>query len=79
MNTSVKEQLYAMKIIRKNEIKEKHLIQNEKKLLENLDNPFIVKLKYAFQSMSKLYLVMDFMQGGSIFNLFEVFYKIKML
>ena len=56
-----------MKIIQKKEINKKHLknqVKNEKLLLESFDNPFIVKLRYSFQTSSKLYLVMDFMQGG---------------
>lgn len=57
-----------MKIIYKKEITKrglKDLMKNEKLFLENVDHPFIVKLRYSFQSGSKLYLVMDFMQGGN--------------
>lgn len=32
-----------------------------------INSPFMVKLHYAFQSHSRLYMVMDFMQGGELF------------
>jgi len=32
-----------------------------------VDNDFIVKLRFAFQTPDKLYLVTDFMQGGELF------------
>lgn len=59
--------LYAMKSIKKKEVSKKglkELIKNEKYLLESFDHPFIVKLRYSFQTNNKLFLVMDFMQGG---------------
>ncbi|EGR29645.1 protein kinase domain protein [Ichthyophthirius multifiliis] len=39
----------------------------EIQILEKIENQFIVKLRYAFQSQSKLYLVVDFMNGGDLF------------
>ena len=48
----------------KNNLKEK--MMNEKEIFENLDHPFIVKLRFAFQTSKNLYLVMDFMQGGTL-------------
>jgi len=36
-----------------------------------MDNPFIVKLKYAFQTDENLYLITEFLQGG------ELFYHLK--
>ena len=38
--------------------------KSERKIMENMDSPFIMQLHYAFQSIDKLYLVMDFMAGG---------------
>lgn len=32
------------------------------------DKPFLVSLHYAFQSPSKLYLVLDYVQGGELFT-----------
>ena len=36
----------------------------ERELLQKMDCPFIIKLHYAFQSNDKLYMVMDFANGG---------------
>ena len=41
-------------------------MMNEKEIFENLDHPFIVKLRFAFQTSKNLYVVMDFMQGGTL-------------
>ena len=34
----------------------------ERRILAHLDHPFIVSLKFAFQSADKLYLVTDYCQ-----------------
>lgn len=39
--------------------------------MEKINHPFIVKLHYAFQTPTKLYFVMDFLNGG------ELFYHLK--
>ena len=62
--------IYALKSIKKNKLKEqKHIehIKNERKLLEAVEHPFIVSLKFAFQSPTKLYLAMDYCNGGELF------------
>ena len=56
-----------MKIIRKDGLKKRNQkihTKAERDILEDVDSPFIVQLHYAFQSVTKLYLIMDFMQGG---------------
>lgn len=63
-------QIYALKSIKKSKLKEpKHIehIKLERKILETLDHPFIVSLKFAFQTTSKLYLAMEFCNGGELF------------
>ena len=32
-------------------------------------NPFLVKLRFAFQTETKLYLVMEYLSGGDLLNL----------
>ena len=63
-------ELYAMKILEKQLIEEKkqrtHTIA-ERKILENTRCPFITKLHYAFQTPSKLYMVMEYLNGGELF------------
>ena len=57
-----------MKIMKKKFIAQKNqrLHTNaERKILEEINSPFIVKLHYAFQTEAKLYLVVDFIQGGN--------------
>jgi len=57
-----------MKIIRKDFIAKRNQIVHtkaEKNILQNSESPFIVQLHYAFQNSERLYLVMDFMNGGS--------------
>ncbi len=29
-----------------------------------VDHPFIVKLHYAFHNMAKMYMIVDYMEGG---------------
>ena len=63
-------QIYALKTIKKSKLKEqKHIehIKNERKLLEIIDHPFIISLKFAFQTSAKLYLATEYCNGGEIF------------
>ena len=41
-------------------------ILEEKNFLFSLDHPFIMKLRYAFQTPTDAYLIMDFLQGGDL-------------
>jgi len=43
----------------------------ERDILENIQHPFLMGLRYAFQTPSKLYMVMDYFKGG------ELFYHLK--
>jgi serine/threonine protein kinase len=38
----------------------------ERKILSTVNHHFIVKLRFAFQSPEKLYLVMDYCPGGDL-------------
>uniref|UniRef100_A0A0C3UEU4 Protein kinase domain-containing protein n=1 Tax=Guillardia theta (strain CCMP2712) TaxID=905079 RepID=A0A0C3UEU4_GUITC len=40
----------------------------ERRVLEVVNHPFIVKLHYAFQTADRLCLVMDFINGGELFS-----------
>lgn len=64
------EKLFAMKVLTKsNVIKRKQVehTKTERRVLENIDHPFIVKLHYAFQTQKKLYFVLDYAAGGELF------------
>lgn len=63
-----------MKILEKTELSRRNQkihTKAERELLEKMNNNFIIKLNYAFQSANKLFLVMDFMQGGELFFLLK--------
>ena len=64
------EKVYAMKVLKKKAMIKRNQVEHikaERKIMELVDHPFIVKLKYAFQNPSKLYLVMDYCPGGELF------------
>ena len=67
--------LYAMKIINKYKVKKNEQYDNvktEREVLAKLDNPFVLKLCYAFQNTQNLYLLTEFIQGGElVFHLRE--------
>eukprot|EP00188_Purpureofilum_apyrenoidigerum_P000126 Plantae.Rhodophyta-Purpureofilum_apyrenoidigerum.ctg10484.p1 GENE.Plantae.Rhodophyta-Purpureofilum_apyrenoidigerum.ctg10484~~Plantae.Rhodophyta-Purpureofilum_apyrenoidigerum.ctg10484.p1 ORF type:complete len:534 (-),score=110.43 Plantae.Rhodophyta-Purpureofilum_apyrenoidigerum.ctg10484:79-1626(-) len=58
----------AMKVLSKGE-KSTYSLQrviDERMLLETLDHPFIIKLKYAFQTKGHLFLLTDYCEGGDL-------------
>ncbi|THV05511.1 kinase-like protein [Dendrothele bispora CBS 962.96] len=63
--------IYAMKVLSKKEIVAKkevaHTIGERKILQRSLECPFLVGLKFSFQTDSDLYLVTDFKSGGELF------------
>ncbi|CDO74485.1 hypothetical protein BN946_scf184979.g40 [Trametes cinnabarina] len=62
-------QLYALKYIDKAKcIKQKAIanIIQERRLLEEIDHPFIVNLRYAFQDDENCFFVLDLMLGGDL-------------
>ncbi|KAJ2732528.1 hypothetical protein IW152_003735 [Coemansia sp. BCRC 34962] len=63
---------YAMKVLRKASIllqrRQITFTMTERSILSEVQHPFIVKLYYAFQSNSKLYLIMEYVAGGELFT-----------
>lgn len=63
--------IYAMKVLSKKEIIAKkevaHTIGERKILQRSLECPFLVGLKFSFQTERDLYLVTDFKSGGELF------------
>lgn len=62
--------LYAMKTLRKANLIKRNQIDHtkaERSILQHLQHPYIVNLNFAFQTDSKLYLVLDFVGGGELF------------
>ena len=71
MQFKVDRKIYAMKVISKDLIKEeadyRHIMSERKILSQDMQHPFLIKLKCAFQSESKLFIVMQYVNGGEIF------------
>jgi serine/threonine protein kinase len=66
--------IYAMKVLRKKAIIDRKQVihtRSEKSILQKIQHPFIVALNYAFQTEDKLYMVLDYINGG------ELFYHLK--
>lgn len=63
--------LYAMKVLQKKNLVARRQVEHtrsERNVLEQMAGvPFIVNVRYAFQTHDKLYLVLDFAQGGELF------------
>lgn len=62
-------ELFAMKVLQKEKILSQHLIKyalTERNVLTYLDHPFIVSLKYAFQTPERLFLILDYCPGGDL-------------
>ncbi|PLW25530.1 hypothetical protein PCANC_25629 [Puccinia coronata f. sp. avenae] len=61
--------LYALKYINKQRIVAQRAVSNiiqERRLLEEIDSPFICNLRYAFQDDENLFMVLDLMLGGDL-------------
>jgi len=59
-----------MKMLKKSVISEKNQVEHtktERRVLEKVQHPFIVRMKYAFADKEKLYFVLDYCQGGELF------------
>ncbi|KAH9813584.1 kinase-like domain-containing protein [Melampsora americana] len=61
--------LYALKYINKQRIVSQRAVSNiiqERRLLEEIDSPFVCNLRYAFQDDENLFMVLDLMLGGDL-------------
>lgn len=68
-----KGKLYAMKVLRKEVVAQKTKTldhtRTERKVLESVRNePFLVTMHYAFQTKTKLHLILDYVNGGELFT-----------
>jgi len=63
-------EIFAMKVLRKQAIIARKQVAHtraEKSILQKIQHPFIVKLHYAFQTKDKLYMILDYVNGGELF------------
>lgn len=61
--------LYALKVMERRELIFSDVagnIKSERDILALVDHPFIIKLKYSWQTKTNLFLVMDYMPGGDL-------------
>ena len=70
---TAKNEYVAVKKLKKSEMVYKNQIKHimaEKEVLAEIDNEWVPELLYAFQDSKHLYLVMEYMPGGDLMNLF---------
>jgi serine/threonine protein kinase len=71
---------YAMKVMKKDfliknnkveAVMGKHFILlsiiAEREILTKIDHPFFVKMKYSFQTDKRVYMILEFINGGELF------------
>lgn len=61
--------IYAMKIMKKGAIVARNQVEHtkaERSILQQLQHPFLMTLRFAFQSKDKLYLVLDYLDRKSV-------------
>ncbi|XP_060603230.1 serine/threonine-protein kinase DCLK1-like isoform X3 [Ruditapes philippinarum] len=60
---------YAMKVIDKPKLKGKeHMVENEIEIMKDCTHPNIVKLYEEYETADKIYLVMELVKGGDLFD-----------
>jgi serine/threonine protein kinase len=63
-------EIFAIKTMRKTHVVKMNDVigvKTERSVLTRIRHPFIVKLRWAFHTPEKLYLVMEFVNGGTLF------------
>ncbi|KAF9985926.1 camp-dependent protein kinase catalytic subunit [Modicella reniformis] len=62
---------YALKVLKKRQIVQSNQVEHvneEKRILERIRHPFLVKTWGTFQDSANLYIVMDYVVGGELFS-----------
>lgn len=68
--------LYAIKVLKKADMIQKNqvkYVKAERNILARLQNPFVIKMYFSFQSKEYLYIVMEWASGGDCFSLLQKF------
>mmetsp|Transcript_9212 Transcript_9212/g.21874 ORF Transcript_9212/g.21874 Transcript_9212/m.21874 type:complete len:548 (+) Transcript_9212:146-1789(+) len=63
-------EIFAMKVLKKSEVRRRRQVEHtktERRIMGGVDNPFIVTLRFAFQTSDRLYMVTDYCRGGELF------------
>lgn len=62
--------IYAMKVLKKKALVQRQQVvhtKTERNVLTAFNHPFLVSLQYAFQTPQKLYMILDYFNGGELF------------
>lgn len=62
---------YALKVLKKRQVVQSNQIEHvneEKRILQRIRHPFLVKTWGTFQDSANLYIVMDYVVGGELFS-----------
>ncbi|KAF5398931.1 Non-specific serine/threonine protein kinase [Paragonimus heterotremus] len=66
------DQVFAIKVLSKEQIKRRqevrHVMSERNVLVRSLQHPFLCKLRFSFQSDTKLYFVLDYVNGGELYK-----------
>jgi len=71
MHTKDDNRPYALKCMRKGQVialKQVEHVMNEKKLLEECDHPFLLRLAATFQDDNEIYMLLELALGGELFS-----------
>lgn len=63
---------FFWQVIRKADLIRKNMVQsvrNERNILAQANNPFVVRFYYSFTSVDNLYIVMEYVSGGDVYSL----------
>ena len=57
--------------------KKEKLVMNERNIMANCKNPFVIELKYAFEAEKYLAFVMEYCSGGELFGLIKKYRRLS--
>ncbi|CDW90682.1 rps6 protein kinase [Stylonychia lemnae] len=70
VNRKSDKKVFAMKVIKKDRVKNPKQItrtKTERYILEKLEHPFLMHLKYAYTTKDKLFMIINYCPGGELF------------
>lgn len=70
--------IYAIKVLDKKNIKrnkQNELTKLERKILKTIKSKFLIRLYFAFQSHTKLFLVIEYWPGGELYYYLKIWRK----